>query len=534
MKKIFVAFILIIALVLSAHTIIYKNHAFYSQSVWINEEVLKQLGFRFVKNDKIFMVFNNDLIIGKNGDFTLNFDKIFKNVYQINDSQLYVNIDFIKDYFKLNEYSLNGQKILYDTLPELKSVNFENNNLSLYFSSEITKEFLKLEVENRDLIITVEPVNGDPIVIGNVNLQKSQNKFLLFILNNKLKPVPITSYQKNIVKIALNFTEEEKRVIKDGLIWERKVETFNKVKYLINYLRIDPKKVEILPVFPLNGIGTREDLRQILKNNGCIAGINANYFDPSNNLPIDLVIKDGKILSDKYGLRPSFILTYNNEAFIKRINLEINIYIGDLLFLVKGVNTLAKGEVLLYTDEFALKIPKDEQKLYFIIENNKIKAIGYIDKVPDGDMVLSIDKKYKKYLKDVKSGTKVDLILNSDFPFPIKHAIGAGPLLVENGKKLIDGAEEKLRYGNGIATSKTTRTIIALTKEGKVDFIVIEGYNNNGGMDYDIAADFLISKGYFFAMMLDGGGSSAMVIQDEVVNQDGQIQRGIPVGLGVK
>jgi len=49
-----------------------------------------------------------------------------------------------------------------------------------------------------------------------------------------------------------------------------------------------------------------------------------------------------------------------------------------------------------------------------------------------------------------------------------------------------------------------------------------------------MAVEFLLQKGYLSAMMLDGGGSSAMVIGQDVVNQDGEIQRGIPVGIGIK
>lgn len=517
-----------------ANSLLFQNKAYFFPDKWIDEKILKDIGFKYVKNEKIFMVFNDDLFIGKDGTFTINFDGEYKNAFKIENNELYLNIDFLKEYLNLSVIKKDNLFIYYDTLPLLKSVEFKDNNLTFFFSKEITKEFINLLVDNRDLTIELKPINGNPVIIGNVSFQKNENSFLFFILNNRLKPVPIISFQKNIVKIVLNFTEEDRKTLKDGLEWERKIEVFNEKKYLINYLHIDPKKVEILPIISSNGIGTRQDLREMLKNNNCIAGINANYFDPSTNIPIDLVIKDGKLLSDKYGLRPVFIVTYSNEVFIKRSNLEVNIYLDDLLFLVKGVNTNAKGEVLLYTDEYALKIPKDDDKNYFVISNNQIISKEYVEKVPKDSMVLLITKKYDKYLKNIEVGSKVNLTINSDFPFPIKHAIGAGPLLIENGKKLIDSDEEKLRYGNGLALSKTSRTIIAITKEGKVDFIVIEGYNDSPGMNYDIATEFLLEKGYFYAMMLDGGGSSAMVIQDEVVNQDGTIQRGIPVGLGVK
>ncbi|MBB6063189.1 exopolysaccharide biosynthesis protein [Thermosipho japonicus] len=533
-KLILILQIFIFGTLVFTNSLLFQNKAYFFSNKWIDEKTLKDIGFKYVKNEKIFMVFNDDLFIGKDGTFTINFDVEYKNAYKIENNELYLNINFLKEYLNLSVIKEGNIYIYYDTLPLLKSVEFKDNNLTFFFSKEITKEFINLSVDNRDLTIELKPIKGNPVIIGNVSFQKNENSFLFFILNNRLKPVPIISFQKNIVKIVLNFTEEDRKTLKDGLEWERKIEVFNEKKYLVNYLHIDPKKVEILPIISSNGIGTREDLREMLKKNNCIAGINANYFDPSTNIPIDLVIKDGKLLSDKYGLRPVFIVTYSNEVFIKRINLEVNIYLDDLLFLVKGVNTNAKGEVLLYTDEYALKVPKDDDKNYFVISNNQIISKEYVEKVPKDSMVLLITKKYDKYLKNIEVGSKVNLTLNSDFPFPIKHAIGAGPLLIENGKKLIDSDEEKLRYGNGLALSKTSRTIIAITKEGKVDFIVIEGYNDSPGMNYDIATEFLLEKGYFYAMMLDGGGSSAMVIQDEVVNQDGTIQRGIPVGLGVK
>lgn len=536
MKKVIILIVILIASIfIYSNTIIYHNKAYQFSGEWIDEKVLNDIGFKFVKNSsKIYMIFGDDLFIGKEGILVLNFEKEYQNAYKFENNSLYLSSEFLKNYFNLSKY--DKKNILFDKLPELKNIEFKDNILTLYFSSEISKDFININIEGRDLTINIEPSIGEPIVIGNINFQKNpeSHSFLIFILNNKLKPVPIVSFQKNIVKITLNFTEEDKKYIKDGLIWERKIEIFKQKKFLVNYLHVDPKKVEIFPIISTHGIGTREDLRNILKSNNCIAGINANYFDPSTNLPIDLVIKDGKLLSDKFGLRPTFIITYSNEVFIKRINLETNVYIGDLLFLVKGVNTNAKGEVLIYTQEYALKIPKDNEKIYYLVRNNEIISKDYVENVPENSMVIAINKKYEKYLNDVEIGTKVELILNSDFPFPIKHAIGAGPLLIEQGKKLIDSDEEKLRYGNGLALSKTSRTIIAITKEGKVDFIVIEGYNNSSGMDYDMATEFLLEKGYFSAMMLDGGGSSAMVVQNEVVNQDGTIQRGIPIGIGIK
>jgi exopolysaccharide biosynthesis protein len=51
-------------------------------------------------------------------------------------------------------------------------------------------------------------------------------------------------------------------------------------------------------------------------------------------------------------------------------------------------------------------------------------------------------------------------------------------------------------------------------------------------MNFDEAAQFLKSKGYESAMMLDGGSSTSMVYAGKYVTSG--IPRNIPVALGVK
>ncbi|HOM74722.1 MAG TPA: phosphodiester glycosidase family protein, partial [Fervidobacterium sp.] len=114
--------------------------------------------------------------------------------------------------------------------------------------------------------------------------------------------------------------------------------------------------------------------------------------------------------------------------------------------------------------------------------------------------------------------------------YKIKNAVGAGPLLIQDGKAIVDADEEKLRYGGGIPTTRTSRTIIAI-KDGKVHLITIEGVNGSG-MNYDEAVQFLLSKGYDSAMMLDGGGSTSMVYNGKYVTTTSP--RNIPVAIGIK
>ena len=95
-----------------------------------------------------------------------------------------------------------------------------------------------------------------------------------------------------------------------------------------------------------------------------------------------------------------------------------------------------------------------------------------------------------------------------------------GPFLIVNGK-------EAEVLGNG-GTGTHPRTIIAQRQDGIVLFIVIDGngskYGFRGGVNFREAIDLLKKYKAYNASNLDGGASSILVINNEIINN--------PVGYG--
>ena len=116
---------------------------------------------------------------------------------------------------------------------------------------------------------------------------------------------------------------------------------------------------------------------------------------------------------------------------------------------------------------------------------------------------------------------------------PVK-AIGGGPMLIKNGAKTITFVEEIFDAASGVApASAASRTAIAKLADGKILFIVVDGRSNiSRGVTLSELADILLSLGATEAINLDGGGSSAMVVNGAVVNQpsDG-FMRAVPTAL---
>jgi hypothetical protein len=116
-------------------------------------------------------------------------------------------------------------------------------------------------------------------------------------------------------------------------------------------------------------------------------------------------------------------------------------------------------------------------------------------------------------------------------PWAPTKAIGGGPMLLKNGAKVLTFVEEIFDAASGIApTSAAPRTAVAKLADGKVLFMVVDGRSTaSRGVTLSELADILLTLGATEAMNLDGGGSSAMVVNGVVVNapSDGAM-RSIP------
>ena len=114
-----------------------------------------------------------------------------------------------------------------------------------------------------------------------------------------------------------------------------------------------------------------------------------------------------------------------------------------------------------------------------------------------------------------------------------KHVIGAGPLLVNEGVNSVESSSEDIAAD--IAQGRAPRTAIGIRADGTILIVVVDGRSSiSAGMTLNELADYMVKLNANKAMNFDGGGSSEMVLNGEVVNvpSDGQ-ERPIRVALGV-
>ncbi|RXJ50224.1 phosphodiester glycosidase family protein [Gelidibacter gilvus] len=128
---------------------------------------------------------------------------------------------------------------------------------------------------------------------------------------------------------------------------------------------------------------------------------------------------------------------------------------------------------------------------------------------PNGNFALQLND-----LKQKGAGT----------PWLASQAIGGGPVLVKNGEILLDASAEGFGTGHAI---RHPRSAIGYKDEHTLVFLVVDGRQEaSAGATLQELAQIMHQLGAVAAVNLDGGGSSALIAANEVVNVPANVDGG--------
>jgi exopolysaccharide biosynthesis protein len=148
--------------------------------------------------------------------------------------------------------------------------------------------------------------------------------------------------------------------------------------------------------------------------------------------------------------------------------------------------------------------------------------------IPADGFVISASGAARDWaLKNLPRGVRVRLNLNlspveadqTDLWKQATSIIGGGPQLIRNGRVEITNAAEKILPS--FVSDGHPRTAIAKLKSGQILLVTVDGRQpgESIGMSLTMLADLLLEFGAVEAINLDGGGSTAMVIRNKLVNK---------------
>ena len=269
-----------------------------------------------------------------------------------------------------------------------------------------------------------------------------------------------------------------------------------------------------------------------------VAGINGDFFNTSNGLPIGLLVSDGQLLSSDGGYY-AIGFREDGSAVIGKPSVSVSVDLGyegtdsagyatEVIRTVAGVNKarVSTGGIYLYTYDFndrhttgnteagvdvlctivdgSISIGETATlRVDQIIEATAATAIG-----PD-QVVLSANALSSTYytdaLRNIPVGNEITLTITAgdeDWN-DVVYAVGALYSLVQDGAVV-----------SGLPSGVNPRTAVGVTDDGDVVFYTIDGRRSGHSIGASLSqvAQRMIELGCVAAIGLDGGGSTTITV----------------------
>ncbi|MDV8147188.1 phosphodiester glycosidase family protein [Arthrobacter sp. B10-11] len=347
----------------------------------------------------------------------------------------------------------------------------------------------------------------------------------------------------------------------------------------LQVLTIDPKEFRgnLTSSFGPN-LEDRETTSSLAAAAGALAATNGGYFvmDPAAGAPGDpsgAAIQDGKVLSEPVGDRPSLVIDKNRTS-IQRLHWHGTVTApGNAELPLDGLNRVPglirncggpddtptnlplhdftctdADEILAFTPEFGPTTPSGPGLEVVLDAHGTVTAVNHTrgTAVPGGGQTLQAigadaDKLAALAVPGAKLKVDTDVLDESGRALKAgatTDVVNGGPALVQNGQLNVTAKRDGMVRTNdsnsffyGWVHKRNPRTIAGVDAQGRTLLVTADGRQTTSlGLSIKESADVARSLGMVNAINLDGGGSTAMVQDGQVVNSPSDATGERPVG----
>lgn len=326
----------------------------------------------------------------------------------------------------------------------------------------------------------------------------------------------------------VEITNRWERRIDPGVMYYHYVGRVNGSPVHIYIAEIDMSRgdLRVQPVLAWDRMERLETVTSMAKRHSPLVAINGSYFNraSSDTFPIGFVMMDGRVVYFSHQHRSAFGLTRDNKPLFGYPRTRGSIYVEDKgkYFLIHGMNReRKKNEPIVYTFEYGQRTNTKYAEREIVVRNNVVTEIGEKNMaIPSDGFVISLHGESMQYADLFKKGSHARLyfVIEAEW-LRVYNALTGGPLLLQNGNSVVEFTKsEKFRYS---INERNPLTAVASKPDGKILFVVVDGRRPgfSVGLSWVELTWFLKSIGADNALAMDGGGSSIMIINGEVVNK---------------
>lgn len=328
------------------------------------------------------------------------------------------------------------------------------------------------------------------------------------------------------------------RLMAQGLTIDRRVATVGPQRVLIHSVRLDPGRVplELRPLSRPDGMQGLSSLGDLARREQALIAVNGGYFNRVNRLPLGALRDDGVWLSGPILNRGAIGWQAGGLPSFGRLRLEETI--GDRQGRRLPVDSLNSGYVqkgvARYTVAWGRSYrPISGDEMGLLLRSGVVMRrfesgdlAGGVPLAPGDDLLVARGGLQLAW----QPGERLELRSRASHSLGIRdHVIGGGPLLLLDGRIVLNGAAEG--FSPAFLSQGAPRTVIA--SDGRQLWLMtLQGVGDAGPTLLDTAR-LLQSQGLKDALNLDGGSSTGLVLGDTHTVRGRGVAAAVHNGLGL-
>ncbi|MEE3716626.1 phosphodiester glycosidase family protein [Tumidithrix elongata RA019] len=305
------------------------------------------------------------------------------------------------------------------------------------------------------------------------------------------------------------------------------------LRFSVVYLLLDLKHrgVGMRPIWSNpNGMLGTSSLRTIADQWQATAAINGGFFNRDRRLPVGLIREGNRWVAGAVLTRGAIAWNDKGEIFMDRLSFteEITTSNNQKITLTNLNSGYVQRGVARYTSPWgAVYTPLTENEVLVTVQGDRVVsqyqggAVGQGQvPIPTNGYVLVV-RQSPELVSQLMPGVQLKgrSVTKPTTFNTFANIVGAGPLLLKNGKVVLDAMLEQFRPP--FDTQGATRSAIATTKEdGKLILATIHSTPEGILPSLLQTADILKKLGAVDALNLDGGSSSSLFLGGSIIDRD--------------